>query len=181
MNWNLYTPHLGHSTLGTVVTVYLNEDKTLIKRCFLKDGITTNGNPNLKPEEYIIKKWETEISALRRFNGLWFMPTLVEINTEHRYVIQEYYGPDLLTSGFKNIHNIEDQVVEIFKYIYGQGLYKINGSLSNMTQKNGSIKMFDFKYLSPKSEERKRYEEYSIDNWLSKISPTIVPRLKEIL
>lgn len=181
MNWNQFIPYRDHKNLGKIASVYLNDDKTLIKRCFHSNGITANGRPTEKSEEYIIEKWETEASALIRFNGLWFMPRLIEIDMKQRYVIQEYCGPDLLTSGFKNIRDIEDQVVEIFKYISDQGLYKINGSLSNMTQKNGQIKMFDFKYLRPKSEESKRLEEYSIDNWLSKISPTIVPKLKNLL
>lgn len=181
MNWNQFVPYRDHKDLGKIASVYLNDDKTLIKRCFLTNGITANGKPHGKSKEYIIQKWETEANALIRFNGLWFMPRLIEIDMKERYVIQEYCGPDLLTSGFKNIPNIEDQVVEIFRHISSEGLYKINGSLSNMTQKNGQVKMFDFKYLISKSEETRKLEEYSIDNWLSKISPTIVPKLKKLL
>lgn len=181
MTWNQFIPYPNHENLGKIASVFLNENKTLIKRYFLAGGITANGNPTKETEEYINQKFETESAALIDFEGLWFMPELVEINMKEKYIIQEYCGPDLLTAGFDNIKNIEDQVVEIFECISDMDFYKINGSLSNMTQRNGQVIMFDFKYLRPKSDEAKELEEYAIDNWLSKISPTIVPRLKELL
>lgn len=181
MTWNQFVPYPNHENLGKIASVYLNEDKTLIKRQFVPGGITANGNPTQASAEYINEKFETECSALVDFEGLWFMPDLIEINLKEKYIIQEYCGPDLLTAGFLNILDIEDQVVEIFECISDMDFYKINGSLSNMTQKNGKVKMFDFKYLRPKSEESRKLEEYAIDNWLSKISVGIVPRLKELL
>ena len=181
MTWNQFIPYPNHENLGKIASVFLNENKTLIKRYFLAGGITANGNPTKETEEYINQKFETESAALIDFEGLWFMPELVEINIKEKYIIQEYCGPDLLTAGFDNIEDIEDQVVEIFECISDMDFYKINGSLSNMTQRNGQVIMFDFKYLRPKSDEARELEEYAIDNWLSKISPTIVPRLKELL
>lgn len=181
MTWEQFIPFPGHYNLGKIASVYLNDDKTLIKRSYLPGGITANGNPTKESEEYINKKFENESWALTRFQDLWFMPELVEINYDQKYIVQRYYGSDLLTSGFNHIKDIEDQVVEIFKYISEQDLYKINGSLSNMTQNNGQVIMFDFKYLQRKTDKSKKLEEYAIDNWLSKISPTIVPRLKSLL
>lgn len=181
MTWNQFIPYENHESLGRVVSLYLNENKSLIKRYFIPEGITANGNPTKQSAEYIHEKWETECNALVDLEGLWFMPELVEINLKEKYIIQEYCGPDLLTVGFEDIPNIEDQVVEIFSCISSMDLYKINGSLSNMTKKNGQVIMFDFKYLRIKDEESRKLEEYAIDNWLSKISPTIVPRLKALL
>ena len=181
MNWELYTPHTHDPNLGKIASVYLSSDKSLIKRYFVPGGVTANGIKTEQSEEYINEKFETEAKALVDLYDFWFMPQLVEINLKEKYTIQKYYGPDLLTSGFDNIPDIEDQVVDIFKCVSELGYYKLNWSLSNMTQKNGKVIMFDFKYLRPKSEEFKKYEEYAIDTWLSKISNTIVPRLKELL
>ena len=181
MTWNQFIPYPNHENLGKISSIFLNENKTLIKRYFVPGGITVNGNPTKQSIEYINQKFETECAALVNFEGLWFMPELVEINMKEKYIIQKYYGPDLLTTGFDNILDIEDQVVEIFKYISNMNYYKINGSLSNMTQRDGQVIMFDFKYLRDKDEESRKHEEYAIDNWLSKISNEIVPRLKELL
>lgn len=179
--WTQFVPYPNHENLGKVASVYLNEDKTLIKRYFVPGGITVNGNPTKMSDDEIYKKFEAEANALIDFEGLWFMPDLVEVNTKERYTIQEYCGPDLLTAGFDDIPDIEDQVVEIFECISDMDFHKLNGSLSNMTKKNGKVIMFDFKYLRPKSDESAKFEEYAIDTWLSKISPTIVPRLKALL
>lgn len=181
MNWTQYIPYPNNEGLGSIASVFLNDDKTLIKRYFLPGGITVNGNPTQKNEEYINFKFKTECTILKQFEGLWFMPELVEINIEKKYIIQEYCGPDLLSTGFNNIENIEDQVVKIFEYISNAGYYKLNGSMSNMTHRNGQIIMFDFKYTRRKDDFFRQYEEYAIDTWLSKISPTIVPRLKALL
>lgn len=181
MIWEPFIPYPNHPNLGQIASVYLNEDRTLIKRHFTSNGITANGNPNGKDEDFVRTKFTNEFSALERFDGLWFMPKLVEINKKEKYVIQEYYGPDLSTRGFQDIPDMEDQVVSIFRYIWDSGFYKFNGSLSNMTKKDGQVLFFDFKYTRLKSEEMRVYEEYSIDTWLSKISPNIVPRLKELL
>lgn len=181
MNWEQFIPFPGHDNLGKLASVYLNEDKSLIKRYFIPGGITVNGNPTKQTEEYINQKWKNECDALTIFNHLWFMPELVEINHDEKYIIQRYYGEDLLTSGFKHIEDIEDQTVEIFRYIYNKGYYKLNGSLSNMSCRGNKVIMFDFKYLSKKHPDLKQYEEYAIDTWLSKISSTIAPRLKALL
>lgn len=181
MNWTQYIPYPNRDGLGRIASVFLNDDKTLVKRYFLPGGITVNGNPTKETEEYINFKFETECAILREFEGLWFMPELVEINTDEKYTIQEYCGPDLLTAGFDGIEYIEDQVVEIFEYISNAGYYKLNGSTSNMTHRNGRIIMFDFKYTRRKDDFFRQHEEYAIDTWLSDISPTIVPRLKALL
>ena len=128
MNWTQYIPYEGRGPdIGKVTSVFLNDDETLIKKYYIPGGITVNGNPTEKSEEYINQKFETECNILTEFNGLWFMPELVEINTEEKYIIQEYCGPDLLTAGFDGIENIEDQVVSIFEYISNAGYYKLNG------------------------------------------------------
>lgn len=181
MNWNLYTPHLGHASLGTIVTVYLNEDKTLIKRKFTSGGVTVSGNPNRASEEYIEDRWQNEVAGLIQLNEIPWVPKLIEINVDEKYVIQEYYGPDLLTQGYKDIPDIEDQIIEIYKYFKEIDVYKLNGSLSNMTKKDGKVIMFDFKYMRKRSDDLIPYAVQEIDLWLSKITPTISSKLKALL
>jgi hypothetical protein len=86
-----------------------------------------------------------------------------------------------LTAGFEDIPDIEDQIVEIYKYFQQQNIYKLNGALSNMTKREKKVIMFDFKYTKPRSLEIKPQAEYEIDEWLSKISLNIVPKLKEMI
>jgi hypothetical protein len=50
-----------------------------------------------------------------------------------------------------------------------------------MTKRDSKVIMFDFKYTKPRSPEIKDQAEYEIDQWLSKISPTIVAKLKDMI
>ena len=167
--------------IGRVASVYLNEDKTLIKRHYIKNGVTVNGKVSEQSEEYIEKKWLNESYWLTRFQLMPWVPTLVSINYKERFIIQEYYGPDLLISGYKDIPDIEDQIVEIYQYFKEINVYKLNGALSNMTKKNGKVIMFDFKYMSERTEELKPHALFEIKAWLSKITPNISKRLEELM
>jgi hypothetical protein len=168
-------------TIGRVVSVYLNEDKTLIKRYFIPNGITVNGKVTEQTPEYIEQKWITETNTLLRFQNKEWVPKLVDINYEERYIIQEYYGLDLMLRGFDDIPDIEDQVVEIYKYFKEINMYKLNGALPNMTKLNGKVIMFDFKYMRERSPELKPYALIEIHEWLSEISPNISKRLEELV
>lgn len=182
MTWELYTPYKNSSfDIGRISSVYLNEDKTLIKRCFGLHGITANGKISTLDKDYVDQKWLTETTHLNKFQYMDWVPELLEINYVHRYTIQRYYGPDLIIAGFEDIPDIEDQIVSIYEYFKSLNVYKLNGALANMTKNNGRVIMFDFKYMRPRTPEMKPHAEYEIDEWLSKISPTIVPRLKELL
>jgi len=167
--------------IGRVASVYLNDDKTLIKRHFVLNGITVNGKATEKSEEYIEKKWLTESYWLTRLQLMPWVPSLVSINYKERSIIQEYYGPDLLISGYKDIPDIEDQIVEIYQYFKEINVYKLNSALSNMTKKDGKVIMFDFKYMKERTEELKPHALFEIQEWLSKISPTMVPKLEALL
>jgi len=168
-------------TIGRVVSVYLNENKTLVKRYFIPNGIMVNGKTSDWSEEYVEQKWITETNSLLRFQDKEWVPKLVDINYQEKYIIQEYYGTDLMIRGFDDIPDIEDQVVEIYKYFKEINMYKLNGSLPNMTKLNGKVIMFDFKYMRERSPETKPYALVEIHEWLSEISPTIVPKLEALL
>lgn len=181
MTWTQFVPYPNHENLGSVVSCYLNEDKTLIKRVFTEGGITSNGNPNQKSKDYIEQKWQTESFILDKLSDEIFVPKLIEINHAQRYTIQRYYGPDLLSRQFDDIADIEDQICFAYRKIWDMGYYKMNGALANMTRYGNRVILFDFKYMRERSEEFRTYEEYSIDTWLSKVSNTMAPRLKKML
>lgn len=180
MIWEPYRNH-PDPTIGRVVSVYLNQDKTLIKRYFIPNGITVSGKATEYSLEYIEQKWITETNTLLRFKDKEWVPGLIDINYQEKYIIQEYYGPDLQIRGFEDIPDIEDQVIEIYKYFKEINMYKLNGSLPNMTKLNGKVIMFDFKYMKERSPELKPYALVEIREWLSEISPTIVPKLESLL
>ena len=167
--------------IGRVASVYLNEDKTLIKRHYILDGVTVNGKPTEQSPEYIEQKWLTETYWLTRLQLMPWVPGLVSINYKERFIIQEYYGPDLLVRGYDDIPDIEDQIVEIYKYFKEINVYKLNGALANMTKKNGRVIMFDFKYMRERTPELKPHALIEIKLWLSKISPNISKRLEELV
>ena len=181
MIWEPYIPYPNHENLGVIASVYLNEGKTMIKRSYQINGITSSGKPAEKSLEYIENKWLAETEHLLRFENKPWVPELIDINYNERYIIQKYYGPDLLIQGYDDIPDIEDQVIEIYEYFKEIDVYKLNGSLSNMTKKDGKVIMFDFKYMKKRRADLTPSAIREIDLWLSKISPTIAARLKELL
>lgn len=182
MTWELYTPYKDCSfEMGRVVSVYLNPDKTLIKRVFQLNGITVSGKKSTATKEYVDQKWAAETYYLTKLQLKPWVPELVSIDYVERSIVQRYYGPDLLTTGFDDIPDIEDQLVDIYRYFKDINVYKLNSSLSNMTKRKGQVVLFDFKYMRQRSPELKYQAEYEINEWLSKISPTIVPKLKELI
>ncbi len=182
MTWELYTPYKESSFhMGTICEVYLNAEKNLIKRSFKLNGITASGKPSTRTQEYIEEKWLNEVYYLTKFQLMPWVPELVSIDYQSKSIIQKYYGPDLIIAGFDDIPDIEDQVVSICSYFKDIDVYKLNNSLSNMTKLNGQVIMFDFKYMRPRSPDLKYQAIYEIDEWLSKISPTIVPKLKDLI
>ena len=167
--------------MGKLSAVYLNNDKTLIKRHFRINGITVSGKLSTLTKEDADQKWLNETYYLTKFQLMSWVPELVSIDYKNKTIIQKYYGPDLLIRGFDDIPDIEQQVVDIYKYFKQINVYKLNGSLSNMTKHNGKVMMFDFKYMCPRSFENIPYANQEIDMWLSKISPTIVSKLKDMI
>jgi hypothetical protein len=190
MIWEPYVPYKdtpkpsdGHY-LGQIANVYLNIDKTLIKRTYNLNGVTVNNNPSEHSAEIIQERWEREYRWINEFNNQFFMPELVDANYEEGWTIQKYYGPDLLIQGFKEVPDIEDQVIRMYTFFRDRNVYKKNGSLSNMTHDNGRLVAFDYKWMVTRDNPNpahREWEEKSIDLWLSKINPDLIPKLKALL
>ena len=190
MKWTKYVPYKnepvpkdGHY-LGQMANVYLNEDKTLIKRIYAHSGVTVNDSPSKHNLDAIKSRWEREYKWLTEFDGQFFMPELVDIDFDNAWTIQRYYGPDLLIQGKDVVPNIEEQVLRIYEFFKEQNIYKKNGSLSNMTHDNGRLIAFDYKWAVTRDNPdpvHREWEEKSIDLWLSRINPELVPKLKALL
>ena len=182
MTWTLYTPYKdAFFDMGKLASVYINDDSTLIKRTFDVNGITASGKPSILTKDQVDEFWFNETYYLTKFQFMPWVPELVSIDYQTRTIIQKYYGPDLLIRGFSDVPDIEEQVLDIYKYFKQIDVYKLNCSLSNMTKLNGKVIMFDFKYTSARSPDLIPYVNREINEWLSKISPTIVPKLQELI
>ena len=181
MKWTPLIPYHNHDSLGQLASVYLDETKSYVKRTYDGTGVTVNGNETKHHPSKFDICWERESKWLKEFQNMPWTPELVEINYNEKYTIQKYYGPDLLEQGFDKVQNIEDQVMDIYTFFQKRNVYKFNGSLSNMSRNGAQLIIFDFKYMRIRSKEMKEWEEYSIDTWLSKINPNLVPKLKALL
>jgi hypothetical protein len=78
------------------------------------------------------------------------------------------------------VPDIVEQVIEMYKFFKEKNVYKRNGSLSNLTLRDGQLVAFDFKWarLRPNGVEM---ELRSYDEWLSKIDSSLPNKLRELL
>lgn len=168
--------------LGTCVEVHIDEENGLIKRQYKYDAITSNGEITTKTSSEIDHFFKNEIYWLKKLESIW-IPKTYEIDLSTKTIIQEYTHPCLLN----NLHNlyeyipdIEEQVLEMYKFFKKQNVFKGNGSLSNMTIKNGQVQAFDFKWAEERPDNL-QMEIKSYDLWLKKISPELSIKLKKLL
>lgn len=168
--------------LGTCVEVHIDEENNLIKRQYKYDAITSNGLITTKTPSEIDHFFENEVFWLKKLESSW-IPKTYEIDLSTKTIIQEYTHPCLLNN-LHNLHeyipDIEEQVLEMYKFFKKQNVFKGNGSLSNMTIKNGQVQAFDFKWAEERPNNL-QMELKSYDVWLKKISPRLSVKLKELL
>ena len=79
-----------------------------------------------------------EVFWLNYLKSKW-VPELLEVG--NNYVITKYYGPDLNTS---KVMPDKQQVIEMYKFFKEKNVFKINGSLSNMTMNGNQLVAFDW-------------------------------------
>ena len=180
MNWNTL-PYYGQD--GSIAEVFVNDDKTQIKKIYRKGGTTVSGKQCLYSEEAIEQCFKTELRWNEMLQSKW-IPQLIHVDEENKTLIQEYYGLDLLPY-YQNdtlhttIPNLVDQVIEMFEFFAKHKVYKINNSLSNLTVKDGQLIAFDFKWAQDRP-NWKFIELYGYKEWMSKIDnklPEILEKL----
>jgi hypothetical protein len=178
--WNIIFDPLKQT--GTLAEVYINSDKTLIKKEYKVGGITVSGKPTTFTEEQINKAFNNEAHWLKTLKGKW-VPELVSV--EDNIIIQKYYGCDLLDLYMlgdlhKTIPDIKEQIIEMYAFFKENNVFKRNGSLSNLTLHNDQLMAFDFKWARERPEgidlEKRSYNE-----WLCKIDQSLPTILKEMI
>ena len=190
MTWNKL--HFPVKKTGTIAEVYLNEDKTLIKKVFKVGGITVSGEATEFTEEQINRAFENEVHWLKTLKGKW-VPELVQVgrffdkdgNSEGNMLIQRYYGTDLLENYMSktlwdDVPNITEQVIEMYEFFKENNVFKRNGSLSNLTMHNDQLIAFDFKWARVRPEGID-LEIRSYNEWLCKIDRSLPTILKEMI
>ena len=172
-----------HGQDGTVAEVHVNTNQTLIKKRYSVDGLTVSGKKSKHTPSEINDCFKREIYWTEQLQGKW-VPSIVDIDETNQIIIQDYYGPDLLTNYqagtlLKDVPDIVDQVIEMFKFFKQHNVYKLNNALSNMTVNGKQLVAFDFKWARKRPEGRKE-ELFSYSEWMSKIDNKL-PRMLEKL
>jgi len=182
--------HSAVSSIGNLSEVWIDKKSKLCKKYYKPGGITANGKSNEYDSiEAVTKMFNNDIYWSTKLKSEWVLETYEygPLGDEPGfYLLQEYLGPDLLTYYInENLHqlfpSIIEQVEEIFKLFQINGIYKMNNALSNMTGVNGKVKAFDFKYAEHRTSRNKDKEINSIQQWISKIDPTMEHRLIKYL
>ncbi|NQY99632.1 MAG: hypothetical protein HRT45_03065 [Bdellovibrionales bacterium] len=180
MNWVRYQTH--HSGLGTLCQVFLDEQAGLIKRVFDPEGATVSGQPSRFSKQEAVDFFDNEIFWLKRLDSEW-LPKLVDHSREGLWTIQEFYGHSLLDIKprlHKEIPDVEEQVLEMHRFFKTMNVFKRNGSLSNLTQRDGRLVAFDFKWATERPTGLEK-EVFSYENYFVKINECLPDKLKALL
>jgi|TARA_B110000263_G_C15118242_1_gene423084 hypothetical protein len=174
-NWVKYeTPHDG---VGTHVSVFIDENKGLVKRVF--DGEHCGpGVSKFKSKSDIFFKNEVYWLTHPLLSKSKFLPKLIDITEPTKTIIQKYYGPNLLDyypDKFP-ISNLSEQILEMYTFFTEVGVNKLNGALSNMSLKGDQVIAFDFKWARPAPKANVK-EIKAFRKWLTKLDPELVEKL----
>lgn len=189
MPFELYQTTTG--SRGSMAEVWIDRSAGLCKKFYKPTGNTIKGRPPLHQDEETITmlynnevRWSTCLRSEQVIRLYEHGPLRNEFGF---YVLQEYVGPDLLyyyRTDTRLDHVIPDaagQIISMFELFKQNNMYKLNNAMCNLTQKDGQIKAFDFKYASERSSELRRHEEHTIHAWISKIDPSLPDVLETYL
>lgn len=169
---------------GSAAEVWIDYGKRLIKKIYKVDGIGHRGNTIHENSHHTLEQlWHNEIKYSKEFNDIAVPIVDYGQTNKNFWLIQDYYGPDLLDFHIDGtLHtrfpNITAEIIEVFELFQSKKLYKQNHALSNITGHNGSIKIFDFKYVTERNEDTKFIERLCIHKWISKIDKNLIPVLE---
>ena len=141
----------GSTDKGTVCEVRINNN--MILRKFSLDSITANGKPSsqhdMLSEGRVRRLFLNELKWLKILDGSSWIPKTIDYDEDEQWIIQEYYGPDLLYHDWENNKpKLKEQVIQMYEFFKEHNMLKGNGSLSNMTYNPNidQIVAFDFKW-----------------------------------
>jgi hypothetical protein len=161
----------GRVTVGTTVTIWIDEDEKLVKRVYDPQGTTVSGQAPLIRHPALLRRFfQNELYWLQKLEGSRFIPRLVDVDREALAIIQEYAGPDLYTDLRQGRRPPDDlllsQLVAMYEEYREVGLLKRNGEPRNLAWHNDRLLAFDFKYAIPRRVEDLDTELASIRHFL---------------
>lgn len=186
----MYELYQSKSSRGSTAEVWIDKDAKLCKKYYKPNGITCQGRrPIFNSIESITEKFNNEILWSTKLRSPYVLELYEhgELKDEPGfYLIQEYFGPDLMYyNNQKTIQimfpDIADQIVDMFKFFKENNVHKINNSLTNIVGMNGKIKAFDFKYAVERGPGTTYVELNGIQNWLGVIDRRIPLMVQEFI
>ena len=182
-----------YSSIGSLAEVFINKYEGLVRKYYRIDGITiTKKRPITNDLKEFEKFFNTEVEWSKKLKG----DNVIKLHESGKiengfYLVQEYGGLSLLRLYeeydsqpllHKRIPDIKEQIIELYKKFKKHNIYKINSAMCNLLYNDkGTIKAFDFKYVEPRNKQTKQWELHAINEWMSKIDPTLPAELKKLL
>ena len=169
---------------NSIVDVSIDYTSGLVKRKFDVNPITVEGKAHEYTKDDVQACFDRDVHWNNVLKSKW-VPELIHVDIAQRTIIQKYYNPALSDYGpskdiTKTFPQLEEQIIEMYKFFKKHNVFKNNGSLSNLTHNEDQIIAFDFKWSTERPEGLEE-ELYSYDTWLSKISNTLPQKLRDIL
>ena len=188
MKWNLYKHPLANTnikngaTVGTLLSIYISNDKKTLKRVYDINGTTVSGKkPVINSVLEMQKLFANELHWLSILKNSKYVPTLIDYNESEMSIVQEFVNNDLYTilaNKEKMPKDIVQQLVEMYGEYQKKGLFKGNGDPRNLAIKNNQLIAFDFKWAKQRSEKGVFYEWISMCHFLKRIHPNLLQELK---
>jgi hypothetical protein len=188
MKWNLYKHPLTNSnikngaTVGTLVSIYISNDKKTIKRIYDVNGTTVSGKKPITNSVLEMKKlFSNELHWLSILKNSKYVPALIDYNENEMSLVQEFVGNDLYTilaNKESMPKNIVEQLVKMHFEYQKNGLFKGNGDPRNLAIKNNQLVAFDFKWAKQRSKKGVFNEWISMCHFFKRIHPNLLHQLK---
>lgn len=188
MKWNLYKHPLTNSTIkngatvGTLVSIYISNDKKTIKRIYDINGTTVSGKKPITNSVLEMRKlFSNELHWLSILKNSKYVPALIDYNENEMSLVQEFVGNDLYTilaNKDKMPKNTLEQLVEMYFEYQKNGLFKGNGDPRNLGIRNNQIIAFDFKWAKKRTEKGVFNEWISMCHFFKRIHPNLLHELK---
>ena len=133
------------------------------------ETITVGGLKWFCPPERAKEFYQNDIYWLKKLQSKW-VAELLDYNDEKQTITLKYYGPSLLGAPIEK--DWKYQIIDMYKFFKKNNIYKGNGSLYNLTNDNGQIRAFDFKWTRQRPHGIEM-EIQSYKEWLSKIDKNL--------
>lgn len=180
--WISPLPYEKRKDLGRMCHVTINEVDQTITRWFTISKPTAAGkiNPFGYDLDTIKHAFETDVYWTNKLHSDYVLKPIA-IDYENMSITYPYHGTDLYHDNekFRNILNFKQQILDMYAYFKSEGIYKGNGSRSNLVSVNGKVKAFDFKWTRRRPSNIK-LELMSYEIWLKNADNSLEYELKKL-